>query len=169
MFWLILQIVLGIFQFVVLLVLILIIEIAGAITAYVYKGKLKGYVEDGMEYAMKHYNSSAKYKKAFDTVQKELKCCGRRNASDWYHPLGIGNVPESCCKNKTRSGIEKGKCPGGMTGVYSEGCVDALFDYLKDHFAIIGGLAIAVAVIQIVGIIFACVVRHDIKKGYGYV
>lgn len=40
LFWLILQIVLGIFQFVVLLVLILIIEIAGAITAYVYKGKV---------------------------------------------------------------------------------------------------------------------------------
>lgn len=153
--------------FIILLFLVLILEIAGAITAYVYKGKLKGYVEDGMDYAMDKYNTSSKYRKAFDTVQKELKCCGKTNASDWYVDFGYGNVPASCCEIKNRNGTEKGKCPDDK--IYSEGCVDALFDYLKDHLAIIGGMAIAVAVIQIIGIIFACVVRRDIKEGYGYV
>ena len=47
--------------------------------------------------------------------------------------------------------------------------MDELFDYLKDHLAIVGGLAVAVAVIQIIGIVFACVVRRDIKEGYNYV
>lgn len=69
-----------------------------------------------------------------------------------------------------------------------------MFDYLEDHLAIIGGLAVAVAVVQVktekallipdiraipthsffnslqlFGIIFACIVRRDVKEGYNYV
>lgn len=146
--------------FIILLVMLLVIEIAAAITAYVYKNKVKDYVRDGMRHALDNYNDT-KYKDAFDTVQKEFDCCGLNSSLD-YDERNI-TIPDSCCPD-LKSNMT---CTASKS--YQEGCVDGLFDYLEDHMAIVGGLAVAVAVIQVIGIIFACLVRRDVKEGYGYV
>uniref|UniRef100_UPI00398153A5 tetraspanin family protein n=1 Tax=Salmonella sp. s54925 TaxID=3159674 RepID=UPI00398153A5 len=106
----------------------------------------------------KHYNDT-KYQEAFDSVQKEFDCCGISSYTDWAnHSIA---VPKSCCKNSSPCNV--------TSDYYKDGCADKLFDYLKDHMALVGGLAVGVAVIQIVGIIFACIVRRDVKEGYNYV
>ncbi|XP_028393255.1 CD63 antigen-like [Dendronephthya gigantea] len=147
--------------FVVLLVILLVIEIAAAITAYVYKDKMKGYLEDGFNDALDNYNNSD-YRKALDTVQKDFDCCGGTDGPASYTSRNI-TIPSSCCA-KLKNGTSCNE-----HNAYKKGCVDKLFDYLEHHLAIVGGLAVGVAVIQVIGIIFACVVRRDVKEGYNYV
>ncbi|CAB4028897.1 CD63 antigen, partial [Paramuricea clavata] len=94
--------------FIVLMVILLVIEVAAAITAYVYKDKVKDYVGEGMDYALKHYDEK-KYKEAFDTVQKEFDCCGKDGVSDYTNPkpYNITTIPDSCCSNLTMVANQK--------------------------------------------------------------
>jgi CD63 antigen len=47
-----------------------------------------------------------------------------------------------------------------------KGCVVKLDREIKGSFALLGGIAIAIAVIQLIGIVFACSLSRSIKKEY---
>ncbi|XP_065644809.1 tetraspanin-6 isoform X2 [Hydra vulgaris] len=68
------------------------------------------------------------------------------------------SVPQSCCKNSDGSGCRfkdlKGLKPEEM-GIYTQGCYDGLFNIAKKNFGIVGGVAIGIAVFQLLGIVCA--------------
>ncbi len=50
-----------------------------------------------------------------------------------------------------------------------KGCVKKLDEEIKGSLGLLGGIAIAMAVIQLIGIIFACSLSRSIKKEYEFV
>ncbi|XP_038165278.1 CD63 antigen [Cyprinodon tularosa] len=152
--------------FAVLLTLIILAEIAAAILGYVYRNKLSIVVQDSLTEMISNYkNSSAEFKKTVDDLQEVWKCCGVNNASDWknYGEDKV-TVPDSCCKNVT---VGCGK--GTMTDankVYQKGCHDALETFLKENIQWVIVAALVIAVLQIMGIVFSCLLMRGIRSGY---
>lgn len=132
-----------------LLVIIFILEIAGGIAGFVLRGKVKDSVE---KYMKKNIDKNVT---AWDKVQEDFKCCGIHNASDW------NQLPKSCCLSPTAG------CKLNQTNTYyHDGCLDKFTNWVEKHVYQIGAVGIAFAVIQIIGIFFACCLARAIKKEY---
>ncbi|XP_072512478.1 CD63 antigen [Salminus brasiliensis] len=153
-------------MFAILLSLIIIIEIATAIAAYVFRDKLSGLVDAGLRDMIQQYNNASKeYKQGLDKIQEDLKCCGALNSTDWvkYQPDGI-SVPDSCCKNVTLNcGL---KAMNDTNKIYVTGCQDALEKLLKQNTLWIAVAALVIAFIEILGLVFACMLMRGIRSGY---
>ncbi|XP_073326774.1 CD63 antigen [Pagrus major] len=152
--------------FAVFLSLIIIIEIAAAIAGYVFRNKVSAVVQDSLTDMITNYNNSTEeFRESVDRLQIDLKCCGVNSSSDWRHYKPEGNsVPDSCCVNVTTN------CGSGImtdtTKVHQLGCHDAMEAFLKKNiqWVIVGALVIAF--LQIMGIVFACMLMRGIRSGY---
>ncbi|KAM6925565.1 CD63 antigen [Xenentodon cancila] len=152
--------------FAVLLSLIIIAEIAAAIVGYVFRNKLSAVVQDSLTEMLNSYkNGSAEFKTSLDSLQEHWKCCGVNSSADWRNFDPDGNtVPDSCCINVTKN---CGK--GTMTDknkVYQMGCHDVLEAFLKKNIQWVIVAALVIALLQIMGIVFACMLMKGIRSGY---
>ncbi|XP_022618813.1 CD63 antigen [Seriola dumerili] len=152
--------------FAILLSLIIIVEIAAAIAGYVFRNKLSTVVQDSLTDMISNYNNSTdEFRDSVDKLQRDLKCCGVNSSSDWrnFRPDRT-SVPDSCCVNVTANcGI------GTMTDaakVHQEGCHDALEAFLKKNIQWVIVAALVIAFLQIMGIVFACMLMRGIRSGY---
>ncbi|XP_061529959.1 CD63 antigen [Phycodurus eques] len=153
-------------MFSILLSLVILVQIAAAITGYIFRKKVANVVQDSLADMISRYsNSSAEFKASVDKLQEDLKCCGINGSSDWLNFRPDGNsVPDSCCLNVSPNcGI------GAMTDsakVHQEGCRDALEELLKKNSLWVIIAALGLAFIEIMGIVFACVLMRGIRSGY---
>jgi len=133
--------------FAVLLGIIFVLEIVAGVLGFVYKGKVKEKGEGAVKRAVtNYYNEDEAGAKGFmDWTQKTLKCCGQSGPGDYG-----GKVPDSC---KT----------------YTDGCTQKFEDFVKGNLLLVGGFAIGIAFIQLLGIIFACCLMSAIKVEYSSV
>lgn len=96
-----------------------------------------------------------------DNLQIRLKCCGILNFTDWagskwQEKNKLLEVPLSCCKeggNTTTCNSEEGFDPSKIN---QEGCLEKLKEFVNKHLFILGVVGVAVAGIQLIGMIFAC-------------
>jgi len=137
-----------------LVLLIFILEIAAGIMAYRNRDKVTDAIKKNMEKAIsEEYGQSDEFTKAVDEVQKMLSCCGAHDPSDWKNttwkkPAGQ-EYPKSCYEGEDTSKKS-----------FTDGCVDKLIDYIKKHTLMMGGVGVGIAVVQILGMIFAiCLYR----------
>ncbi|XP_063737646.1 LOW QUALITY PROTEIN: CD63 antigen [Eleginops maclovinus] len=152
--------------FAILVFMIIVIEVAAAISGYVYREKLSVVVEDSLADMINNYkNSTDDFRLAVDTLQENSQCCGSNSSSDWknFGP-DENSVPDSCCVK-----VNKDCGVGTMTNaaiVHQTGCHDALLKLLQDNlqWVIVGALVIAA--LQILGIVFACCLMRGIRSGY---
>ncbi|XP_043974770.1 CD63 antigen [Gambusia affinis] len=141
-------------------------EIAAIVLGYMYRDKVKNIIESNLSDMVVNYKvGSAELRETLDKFQETWKCCGVQNSSDWRNYGSDGNtVPDSCCVE-----VKPGCGNGTMTDatkVHQEGCRDVMVTFLKRdaHWVIIA--AIIVAVLQILGIVFACLLMRGIRGGY---
>ncbi|XP_032375987.1 CD63 antigen [Etheostoma spectabile] len=152
--------------FTVLLVLVILVEIAAVIAGYVFRNKLTDVVQDSLKNMISDYeNGTAEFQHSLDKLQEDLKCCGFNGSSDWKDfSSDKKSVPDSCCVKVTpKCGV------GAMTDaakVHQEGCGEALVAYLKKNMLWVIVAAIVIAVLQIMGIAFACLLMRGIRSGY---
>ncbi|MBN3317773.1 CD63 protein, partial [Atractosteus spatula] len=149
--------------FAVLLTLIIIVEIAAAIAGYVFKDKAKTILTDGFQDMIQKYNISQDAMKAMDGIQEDFKCCGAMNATDWVGVTGASSVPDSCCKNVTKS---CGKGALNTDRIYKDGCVNIIEKWVKKNLLIVVGVALGIAFFEVLGVIFACLLMKSIRSGY---
>ncbi|XP_068247130.1 tetraspanin-9 [Palaemon carinicauda] len=147
------------FIFVLLLFVILLI---GGILGYVFKDKAGTTIKHSMTSAMKEYspNSGSSITKAWDETQIAMKCCGIESPlTEWLtninFSLGGNLVPRSCCK-KNEAG-ELMDCQRGPTSANAHltGCYKKATEFVASQAVIIGGVAIAVAAIMLLGLILS--------------
>ncbi|XP_070542373.1 tetraspanin-36-like [Ptychodera flava] len=146
-----------------LILLILLLEVTAAILGFVYKDQIRTGLKDGMNTAIQNY-TDPNYEDAVDSMQKDLKCCGVDNYTDWMktpwyseHP---NSVPTSCCKKDTN-------CTGDITKpdlLYTEGCYYKLIDTLEDNLKYIIIAGAVFAFVMIIGMVFACVLICRTKE-----
>ncbi|XP_064155217.1 CD63 antigen [Anguilla rostrata] len=152
--------------FAILVSVIIIIEIAAAIAGYIFRGKLNGILNTGLKDMISKYkNGTAEIRKGMDDLQQCLKCCGANSTADWisFNPNG-NSVPDSCCKNITKNcGL---KNMHNKTKVYQLGCRVALEEALKKNLLWVTVAALVIAFLQIMGVVFACLLMRGIRSGY---
>ncbi|XP_031620696.1 23 kDa integral membrane protein-like isoform X2 [Contarinia nasturtii] len=88
----------------------------------------------------------------WDTIQQGLKCCGLHNPSEW-----IPNTPSSCCEPNLIECL-------ALANAYPQGCAESLHDLINDGSTLFGSTAIGVAVVELVGFIFACCLSNHIRN-----
>lgn len=146
--------------FAVLLAIIFILEIVAGALGFTYKAKVKDVATKAVNKAIKDYGPQNAATKLMDWAQHKLKCCGSAGPGDYTKrnttaSCGAGKGVKSChddkdCKKK----------------LYSVGCKSKLIDFIKENLVVIGGVAVGVAFIQLLGIIFACFLMKAIKGEY---
>ncbi|XP_054751343.1 CD63 antigen-like isoform X2 [Lytechinus pictus] len=152
--------------FAFIMVLLLILELAAGISGYVKRDDIDNLIDDNMSELQQTYNESESTKDLFDNMQKNLECCGSDNYTDWlgYNASNPNMVPQSCCKSPSVSNCN---VPGSTNfDIYTEACYPALKDLLIGNIGIIAGVAIAIAVIEIFGIAFACCLMRYVSGPY---
>uniref|UniRef100_A0A8B9GED8 Tetraspanin-3 n=1 Tax=Amazona collaria TaxID=241587 RepID=A0A8B9GED8_9PSIT len=90
--------------------------------------------------------------RAIDYVQRQLRCCGIHNYSDWENTVWFkqtknNSVPLSCCKAALSN------CTGSLTrpmDLYSEGCEALVVKKLQEIMMYVIWAALAFAAIQAV-------------------
>lgn len=149
--------------FAVSLAIIFILEIAGGITGFVLRDKIEDDVKGVLTDAMRNYNESHHegVTKSWNKLQEEFSCCGVNNYTDWNTTRGLSAPPVSCCA--------KIPCTPSFddpSSIYTDPCAGQIEDWLKGKVAIIGGVGIGLAFVQVVGVMFACCLARAIRKEY---
>lgn len=139
--------------FAVSLSLILIMEMAAGIAAYALQDKVKGVLQDKINYTMHQYETNEEARAAVDFMQDRLRCCGYNGTNDWeYVPMiNTTNPPLSCYSDF-------------YTASYNTGCISRLSIVIHRSALYIVTGAVAIALIQMTGIIFACMLGRAIRR-----
>nr|XP_015905093.1 tetraspanin-6-like [Parasteatoda tepidariorum] len=146
-----------------LIVAIVVIEVAGGITAYLHKGEVEDFVKQSMNESLAQQRKDSI--KIWHFVQSNLLCCGIDGAKD-YAALNI-KIPRSCCKFTEEGCIRIEMCPDEdcpETDAWKQGCYPRMIYKIKESIEIVGGVAIGIAVVELVGCMFAWCLAHAIKK-----
>ncbi|CAN9515466.1 unnamed protein product [Ophioblennius macclurei] len=152
--------------FAIFLSIIILVEIGAAIAGYIFRNKLSAIVNDSLTDMIENYNTSSKeFRASVDKLQEDLHCCGVNSSADWREFSPDGNsVPDSCCRNVSAN---CGK--GAMTDaskVNVEGCSKAVEAVLRQNILWVIVAALVIAFLQIMGIVFACLLMRGIRSGY---
>ncbi|KAH9498605.1 cd63 antigen [Bulinus truncatus] len=145
--------------FAVFLGIIFVLEIAAGIAGFVLRDDIEKEIGTVLKNSVVNYRNVSGIGKAWDTLQSDFQCCGANNYTDWNTTFENNTLPRSCCEGSplSCSTLEK---------FYNAPCVPAFESWLKDKVAIIGGVGIGLAFVQVVGILFACCLARAIKKEY---
>jgi len=156
-----------IYTYAVLLSVILICEIGAGIAAFALKGDLKNVIETKMVDGMKNYGKEGHdgVTNAWDLLQTDLACCGSHNYTDWAIVMPNA-VPDSCCKEDTKG---CGSAPDYVDHINQKGCLVQFEDKFVGNIGIVGGVAVGVALAQVLAVAFACCLARGIRKGDVYV
>lgn len=185
-------------SFFCLLLIVIVSEVAAGSWAYYNNAKLYDVARAHVKTTVKDEYSVVKSRTAvFDAVQKHLHCCGADGPSDWAGSqynlklaqsdkidtigtvlasvTGIGKytLPESCCKTRaTREECNSSRVviltSAFNTHINTEGCVDKVINYFKEHMPTLLIIVICVLAVQIVGLILALFLCCAIQRNDHY-
>lgn len=157
--------------FSVLLGLIFVCELAGGIAAYVLRGEVDKIVNENMQKSLNHYNQTAHggVTETWDVTQHKLKCCGVKNYEDWFNTTygASTNVPDSCCiTDAIGCGHNMKNNPDVGSRIYTKGCLPEFSAQIQHNAGVFAGVGVGIAVIQLIGITFACMLASSIRRNY---
>ncbi|KAM5289081.1 CD63 antigen isoform 2-T2 [Ctenodactylus gundi] len=94
--------------------------------------------------------------------REKFKCCGAVNYTDWEKILAKDQVPDSCCVNVTVG------CGTGFNVhlIYTQGCVEEIGTWLRKNVLLVAGIALGIAFVEVLGVVFACCLAKSIRSGY---
>ncbi|OXU31611.1 CD63 antigen isoform X1 [Nasonia vitripennis] len=151
-----------IITFAVLLLTLLVIQVAVAAYAFVqFKGDdSKGKIEDLIHDMVNKYFDDKKYQDAVNAMQTFAQCCGYNSYRDYTNnDKNInGSIPYSCCD------INEGKTCSVDQIKFHDGCRDKVYTLYKKFSNGLAGLAIGIAVVELIGIIFSFCLANSIRN-----
>lgn len=136
----------------VLLGMIFILEISAAIAAYSMRGNIGEYVEDAMRSSIDKYESDESSKEAWNFLQEKLECCGIDSFNDWGE-----QTPPDSCKDIDHRVL-------GADLYYKSGCLNKLSFIVSECAGLVGTGGICVAIVQLLGVIFAFMLAKSIRR-----
>lgn len=138
------------------LLFILLIQVAVGVYAFVVVKDSGEHVDITESYRkiFQSYYTNKENQEVVDIVQSGLTCCGVQSPHDF---TGIGPIPWSCCGN-----------PEGQNcferDAYPLGCGGEIRKALVATGNVLGGIAIGIAAVELLGIIFALCLANSIKN-----
>jgi CD63 antigen len=79
----------------------------------------------------------------------------------------VNGTPLSCCAIP-HGILDKFTCENGTETLYVDGCVKSFGNFIQSHAKSLGVAGIVLAVVQLFGLLFACIIARTIKKHRGY-
>ncbi|XP_042863968.1 CD63 antigen-like [Penaeus japonicus] len=157
--------------FAVLLGMIFVVQLGVGITSYILSSDVENFLEDNMFKSMRNYNTSrAGVYRTWNVVQHEHACCGTKNYEDWkstYYGESVNGVPDACCKEFTTDcGRNVFQDDTKLEQINQGGCFDKLKGDIKDNITVLGGVAIGIGCVQLIGIAFSCCLAKSLKRQY---
>ncbi|XP_025602937.2 tetraspanin-12 [Athalia rosae] len=149
--------------FAVLMSLVLTLEISAAIAALFLQCGIKNVLSGLIETNMHQYKQNVEASLAINFLQSKLHCCGYDSYKDWDAVPSINEndsgVPNSCCSWYTEF-HNSTMC----ASVYESGCINRLDIVISRSALYLGTGATAIALIQLTGIMFACMLGRSIRR-----
>ncbi|KAL8584964.1 hypothetical protein ACOMHN_043600 [Nucella lapillus] len=168
--------------FMIALSIIFVLELLLGILGFVYKDWVRDRIESQVKKMIVNYRDDADLQNLVDWVQQDwLGCCGVHRYKDWEANIYFNctspgveacGVPFSCCK-PTEEVMVNRHCGFDMMKlthdydrniqIYTTGCVPAGEKWLESNLIPVAGVAVGLALLQILGICFAQNLRSDIQ------
>ncbi|XP_068132048.1 tetraspanin-33 isoform X2 [Hyperolius riggenbachi] len=143
----------------------------------------RGKVSEVIGNAIIHYRDDLDLQNLIDFGQKEFNCCGGISYKDWSQNIYFNcssenqsrercSVPYSCCLHAEDEAVINTMCGHGMQNldytqagefIYTNGCIDKLVNWLHSNLFLLGGVALGLAIPQLVGILLSQVLVNQIK------
>ncbi|XP_060573901.1 CD82 antigen-like [Ruditapes philippinarum] len=161
-------------------------ELCAGVLMIVYKVEIEDKLDTTLTNSIKEKygtDSETTLTGSWDVVQIQLECCGGVGPEDYDGSKYVGaktrNLPPSCCVLSNMKEAEEDptkampkndtNCKDKMEGYYhNKGCKDGLLDWAKSHTAILIGVGIGVACLQIFGIVFALCLCRQVDREEKY-
>ncbi|XP_071111568.1 tetraspanin-18-like [Haliotis cracherodii] len=174
----------------VLVGIILVIQVAAGIAVGVFSSQFDSFAKPFLNETMPKkyegpYDNNDVISLALDALQASQECCGINGPGDFVNYKkfnrtwsGVADavIPFTCCKSTKKdsfpenmeeymNGLVDPNCPKNVTKGYQEGCYEKLRDLSKTYFAAVLGVAIGVAVLELILIIVACCIAKNDPEG----
>ncbi|XP_043283345.1 tetraspanin-12-like [Venturia canescens] len=146
--------------FAVSLSLVLALEVAAAITAYVLQDGVVDYLSHKMTSMTNDYTIVPGVREAVDFMQSTLHCCGVHGPEDWSYVNEALKTPASCYRWHA---MDENNVIRDI-GLYETGCIYSLSMLVHRSALNLGTAAMAIALIQLTGIMFACTLGRAIRR-----
>jgi len=154
---------LGLLQiFIGSLFLIILLQLIAAIIGFTLRNKADAQLHEKLInslQAIKGGNSLAV--KEWDDLQREWKCCGVDDSSDWTK--ANLTIPRPSCCIKADCSMVNG------TAYFDRGCYQSARNLFFRYSKALGGVSLFFFFIEIIGLILAIVLLRDLKNNYGSV
>lgn len=168
-------------MYIFFLVIIFAGELAAGIVMIIYRVQVEEKIDTLLKESVKdNYLKSSTITDAWDVVQIQLDCCGGAGPDDYqnsyYDNVTVSELPRSCCvlSNRDEAVDDPRKAiPENVAGCqnktmtqyyHTEGCKEELLDWAKGKTAILIGVGIGIACIQIFGIVFAIILCRQVDE-----
>jgi len=131
-----------------IILILFVAELGCGIAILVNKNQFKDAMTDAITKNFVHYGEPKyeEYTKSVDQMQNEMKCCGCKGITDFH----TGKIPPTC---------------GIGPGQYTVGCCDKIWSEAEGQLAIVGGVAIGILVIELLAMIFSCILCQAFRRG----
>jgi len=143
--------------FCILLLVIFLCEVGIGIAGYIKNTQIEDILETGFNKTMAEYNNN---KEAWRLVQTELTCCGIKGPDDYRKVFHNDTLPNSCCVHFETKDV----CT--QQNAIQDGCLPILLKFFKSRALILGGVGIGIAVIQLLGVCYACCLYRSFRRNY---
>ncbi|CAH1257040.1 TSPAN11 [Branchiostoma lanceolatum] len=146
--------------FAILIGLLVLLEFVAGILAVVYRNDLNVWVEEAVNKALNGERVDQKpveFQSFVFEIQNQFTCCGLTSYRNWADPCTQGQ-----CKTCTAANTDQ--CERPPCGSVYNPCLSKLNSFLEDNIIIVGGVGLAFAFLQIVGIVFACILRRNLDE-----
>jgi len=166
--------------FSICLSIIFFVQLCAAILGFVFRHKIKDLVATRLDDTIENYRNNDNLQNIIDYSQITFKCCGLVGFQDWKKNSYFNcsqtspeacSVPYSCCRvdqlntfcghNANSDDMPSSK--RSLT-IYTEGCIAGITNWFNQHLEIVGGVAVGVALLQVIGIAFASTLISDIRR-----
>jgi len=138
------------FLYALILIIIVGVEIGFIVAANAKRDALEEIVDKRLKVTLNESNSNGDYYASWHLLQTELKCCGIDGPEDWKNVFPHVELPGSCCQKAANDTT----CT--VNTASKTGCKAAIIDYLNSNIVTVVGVAIVVAVVQLLAIICPC-------------
>lgn len=117
-----------------------------AVLVFVNRHDFMAEIRKGIE---KLFRESSPNDQTIANIQQSLRCCGYDGPSFWKL-----SYPSSCCEGS----------PAVCTSPFQDGCGDRIQELVDTFSVAIGWVAIGVAVVELVALVFACCLGNNIRN-----
>ncbi|XP_075285274.1 tetraspanin-33 isoform X1 [Opisthocomus hoazin] len=170
-------------QFSACLTIVFLLQLAVGVLGFVFSDKVRGKVSEIINGAIVHYRDDLDLQNLIDFGQKEFSCCGGVSYKDWSQNMYFNctaanpsrercSVPFSCCLPDAGQAVVNTMCGQGMQArsyleasafIHTNGCIDKLVNWIHSNLVLLGGIALGLAVPQLMGILLAQLLISQIR------